>query len=494
MLPRTRWARWLPSIALRMTAWYALSAFVLIFGATGFLYRVLANNLEQEDIRILTDTLNNARASLHSAPSEDMSYRPAQALAWASGQQPQVQLRILDQNAIVLTETPGMSAEVPLPTAAELNIAASTREISSQLSSQHGRLFQALGAIAPATTSGKPVRFVQVAMYRESEEQLLHRYREQAWIVLTLSVIASSLAGYVIARSGMRPIENIGQTAERIRSTTLHERITTAGLPAELSGLAETFNAMLDRLEDSFARVSQFSDDVAHELRTPVNNLRGEIEVALSKVRSTEDYREILGSCLEECARISRVIQSLLFLARAQSATITVQRDQVNVVKELIAVQEFYEAAAAEAGVELHVSVGPELHAPLDRTLFQQAVGNLVSNAITHTPKDGSIHIAAWQDTGSLHVSVTDTGCGIPPEHLPRVLDRFYRVDRARSGSIHNVGLGLSVVKAIVERHGGRIEIESEIDRGTRVTLCFPREAPAISGTNDKLHGENSLR
>jgi len=494
MLLRTRWARWPPSIALRMTAWYALSAFVLIFGATGFLYLVLASNLEQEDIRILTDTLNNARASLHSALSDGMSYQPEHALAWASGQQPQVELRILDLNATILIETPGMSAEVPLPTASELNIAASTREISSQLASQHGRLFQALGAIAPISGTDKAVRFVQVAMYRESEEQLLHRYREQAWIVLTLSVIASSLAGYAIAHSGMRPIENIGRTAERIRSTTLHERITTAGLPAELSGLAETFNAMLDRLEDSFVRVSQFSDDVAHELRTPVNNLRGEIEVALSKARSTEDYQEILGSCLEECARISRVIQSLLFLARAQSATIAVQRDQVNVVKELIAVQEFYEAAAADAGVELRVSIGPELHAPLDRTLFQQAVGNLVSNAITHTPTGGSIRISAWHDTGSLHVSVTDTGCGIPPEHLPRVLDRFYRVDRARSGSLHNVGLGLSVVKAIVERHGGRIEIASEVECGTRVILCFPWEDPAVSGARDNFCNENSSR
>src|SRR5579864_3386036 len=121
---------------------------------------------------------------------------------------------------------------------------------------------------------------------------------------MSVALVFCSIAGYVIAKVGMRPIESVGRTAERIRSTTLHERIGMTGLPGELSGLAETFNAMLDRLQDSFARVSQFSDDVAHELRTPINNLRGEIEVALAKARSSEDYREVLGSCLEECARI----------------------------------------------------------------------------------------------------------------------------------------------------------------------------------------------
>ena len=275
----------------------------------------------------------------------------------------------------------------------------------------------------------------------------------------------------------MRPIESIGRTAERIRSTTLHERIGMVGLPAELSGLARTFNTMLDRLQDSFARISQFSDDVAHELRTPINNLRGEIEVALTKARSSEDYRELLGSCLEECARISRVIQSLLFLARAENTPEPLQRENIDVGKELAAVQEFYEAAAAEAGVDLRAPVTDDLWAPLDRTLFQQAVGNLVSNAITHTPKDGTVQITACGDQSWLKVSVMDTGCGIAPEHLPHVLDRFYRVDRARSGSRHNVGLGLAVVKSIVERHSGTIEIDSELERGTQATLLFPRKA-----------------
>lgn len=464
------------SIALRMAIWYALSAFTLIFLATGFLYWVLATNLEREDIRVLDDNLNNVRLLLRSSPPSVLPDRRDRALAWHPEQQPQVYVRVLDDGGRTLLETPGMSSELPAPTAAELTDLGSREEVSREVVSGSGKLFRTLAARIASDTQGMPVRFVQVAMDRHNEENLLARYREQFWLALSVSVVLCSIAGYVIARAGMRPIESIGRTAERIRSTTLHERIGILGLPAELSGLAETFNTMLDRLQDSFARISQFSDDVAHELRTPINNLRGEIEVALTKARSSEDYRELLGSCLEECARISRVIQSLLFLARAENTPDLLQRESIDVGKELMAVQEFYEATAAEAGVDLNISVTADLWAPLDRTLFQQAVGNLVSNAIAHTPKDGTVQITACGDESWLQVVVRDTGCGIAPEHLPHVLDRFYRVDPARSSSRNNVGLGLAVVKSIVERHSGTIEIESEIGRGTQAKVSFPRQ------------------
>src|SRR5262249_7366571 len=146
------------------------------------------------------------------------------------------------------------------------------------------------------------------------------------------------------------------ETTRRIRSTTLHERVELAGLPAELSVLAGTFNEMLDRLEESFTRLARFSADIAHELRTPVNNLRGEAEVALGKARAPEEYREVLGSCLEECGRLSRIIDSLLFLARAESPETQIAREWIDVGRELAVVRDFYEAAAGEAGVTLRLA------------------------------------------------------------------------------------------------------------------------------------------
>ena len=237
---------------------------------------------------------------------------------------------------------------------------------------------------------------------------------------------------------------------------------------------------MLDRLEESFAQVSQFSADVAHELRTPVNNMRGEIEVALGRARSVEDYRETLGSALEECLRLSQVIHSLLFLARAETATGNPHHDEIEVGREIEAVLDFYEAAAAEAGVTLRADDGDGIVARFDRTLFQQAVGNLVANAIAHTPPGGSVTVRPQRDGEVLRVEMADTGRGIAAEHLPHVFDRFYRADPARSGASGNVGLGLAMVKSIAALHGGSVAIESRPGHGTRVIMEAPISGHAV--------------
>jgi two-component system heavy metal sensor histidine kinase CusS len=230
---------------------------------------------------------------------------------------------------------------------------------------------------------------------------------------------------------------------------------------------------MLNRLEQSFARLRQFSADIAHELRTPINNMRGEIEVALGKPRSADDYREVLGSSLEECGRLAGMIDSLLLLARAENPRTTIDREPLDVAEELARVREFYEAAAGEAGVRLTLAVAGRVEAVLNRALFQRAVANLVANALAHTPPDGSVTLAAAGRDGVTRVEVSDTGCGIPACHLAHVFERFYRVDPARR-SPGGMGVGLTLVRSIVELHGGTVEIASEVGRGTRVVMTFP--------------------
>jgi two-component system heavy metal sensor histidine kinase CusS len=459
-----------------MALWYALSAFALISVATGLLYWVLVDSLYQEDIRDLADNLNNARLLLRSSPTGQFPHSPEQRPSWAPPYQPQIYLRLLDSNAQTLTETPGMAGEMPPPAKGELAAIRAPDGEKRDVTSRSGKPFLTLIVRIPGESSSEPPQFMQVAMDREHDEYLLARYRHRLWFVLGVSLVLCFLVGYLVARGGIRPIESISKTAARIRATTLHERIEAQGLPAELRGLTETFNGMLDRLEQSFRHVSQFSDDVAHELRTPISNLRGEIEVALSKARSEGEYREILESCLEECTRISRLIQTLLFLARSDTAD-ALQHEKVDVGQELANVGAFYEVAAAEAGIRLDVCNNSAACAELDRTLFQQAIGNLVSNAIAHTPTGGSVNLTAESSREHLTVTVSDTGCGIAPEHLPHIFERFYRVDRARAGSPQNVGLGLAVVKSIVTGHGGRVEIDSEVGRGTRVRLILPVSA-----------------
>jgi two-component system heavy metal sensor histidine kinase CusS len=274
-------------------------------------------------------------------------------------------------------------------------------------------------------------------------------------------------------------------TAGRIGSATLYERLDLRGLPSELSDLAATFNAMLDRLEESFQRLARFSADIAHELRTPVNNLRGEAEVALGKARSAEEYREVLGSGLEECGRLARLIDNLLFLARAESPETQIVREPADMRRELETVCAFYEATATEAGVDLTVQAQAGLVIDVDRGLFQRALGNLVANALAHSPRGGRVALRARRDGGAGVVEVEDTGCGIPAQHLPHVWDRFYRADPARSTAAGRVGLGLALVKGIVALHRGTVAIDSEVGLGTRVRLILP-------GVRDTHEGRSS--
>ncbi len=470
-----------PSIALRMTVWYALSAFAMVVVATSLLYFVLVNGMYREDQRDLADNLENAilllGASRGTELSGPVSVRPAPALRHRTD----IYVRVMNGDGRTLMQTPGMADQVRAPTRSELlGIDVRHREVR-QILSRTGEPFLTLVAPIPGARVDGP-RYIEVAMDRAHDEYLLARYRERLWIVLGSSLVLCSLVGYLIARSGMRPLEGISHKAELIRATTLHERIPADGLPAELRGLAETFNGMLDRLEQSFRHVSQFSDDVAHELRTPINNLRGEIEVALSKARSQEDYREVLGSCFEECTRISRLIRTLLFLARSDTASDALQREALDVGEALATIGAFYEAAASEGGVLLRVASIPHLRAELDRTLFQQAIGNLVSNALAHTPAGGSVELAAAGGEQGIQIAVRDTGCGIAPDHLPHVFERFYRVEQARTGSEENAGLGLAVVKSIVTRHGGEVAIESRVGKGTEVRLTFPQRLIGSAG------------
>ncbi len=463
-----------PSIALRMAAWYVLSAFALIIVATGLLYWVLVNGMYREDVHDLRDILENASLLL-SGSSRLHVASPSRGGRQVRGQQPDIYVRVLDSNGRVLMETPGLSRQLPAPSKAQLAALPLNGGASRQVLSRQGEPFLTL--IEPL--AGDRPRFLEVAMDRAHDEFLLARYRERLWLVLGVSLVLCAVVGYLIARGGMRPIKRISQTAERIRATTLHERIATDGLPEELRGLTEIFNSMLDRLEQSFAHISQFSDDVAHELRTPINNLRGEIEVALGKARSANEYRDVLGSCFEECTRIARLIRTLLFLARADTAADALQLESVDLGDELATVVEFYGAAASEKGVRLRAAGASGVRAELDRTLFQQTIGNLISNALVHTPAGGSVELAASASDGNVLVTVTDTGCGIPPEHLPHVFERFYRIEPSRTGSQQNAGLGLAVVKSIVNRHGGRVEIESWVGEGTQVRLTVPSTGPA---------------
>ncbi|MBA3850551.1 MAG: hypothetical protein C0502_11250 [Opitutus sp.] len=214
---------------------------------------------------------------------------------------------------------------------------------------------------------------------------------------------------------------------------------------------------------------------MAHALRNPINNLRGEAEVALSRARSTEEYQQALTSSLEEYDRLARMIDALLFIARADEATTAVERRRFAARAEMEAVREFYEALAAEKQVRVLCEGEATLEA--DSMLVRRAVSNLLANALNHTPAGGTITLAAGATATAVEIVVSDTGGGIPSEHVPRVFERFYQVDKTRDEPAKGAGLGLAIVQSIMRQHGGIAELTSVVGKGTRVILRFPGPA-----------------
>lgn len=453
------------SLSGRLILWYVLSAFTLVTAASGILYVVLASELAREDMRLARDELASIRLILTATGWPGATDVP---VLGREGVDRELYVRLTAPDGRVVLETAGMDRIAgPAPRVNGQELAAAGT--ASRRRERDGDTYQLLTA---PVVAGQPKGIIEIAMNHGDEDRLLALYRARLLTVLAIVLGITTALGYWLARSSMRPIERIGRVAERIGSSTLHERIVTEGLPEELRQVASTFNTMLDRLEESFARVGQFSDDVAHELRTPVNNLRAAIEVTLSRTRAPEDYAQMLGSCLEDCDRISRIISSLLFLARVGGSDALTLED-APIGADIEAVCDFYEASASEAGMAIETQASPRLRWRLDRILFQQALGNLVANAIAHASTATHVIVAAEADLTSLRVTVSDDGKGLPADDAHRLFDRFFRADRARAGADH-AGLGLSMVKAIVERHGGDVTIPSTSGQGFAITMCFP--------------------
>jgi two-component system heavy metal sensor histidine kinase CusS len=314
----------------------------------------------------------------------------------------------------------------------------------------------------------------QLADDRTANVNLFADHRRNLLLAIIPTVIVALLGGYVLAWRGLRPLREIATTVRGVAPGHLGDRIPVAALPAELRVVAGAFNGVMDRLQDAFARLDQFAADVAHELRTPVHNLRGGIEVALGQDRTPDDYRRALGAALNEADRLGRLVDRLLFLAQAEDPRREVRREPTDVAEELNDVREFFAPVAAETGVAVRVVAAEGPTFLLDRALFQRAVSNLVGNALAHTPSGGEVRLTAEAGREGLWVTVADTGTGILPEDVPHLFDRFFR-SRAARASGRGVGLGLAIVRRVAELHGGSVTVESEPGRGTVVRMNFPR-------------------
>ena len=305
-------------------------------------------------------------------------------------------------------------------------------------------------------------------------QHFLQRMQHLIWLTVGLSALATALLGAWAARSGLRPLRRMSAIASGVSAHSLNARLPEETMPPELAEMAHNFNAMLGRLDDSFQRLSAFSADIAHELRTPLSNLLTHTQVTLTRPRPIEDYREALHSNLEELQWMAQLVNDMLYLAKADHGLLVPKREPLALAEEADMLLEFFAPLAEDARVTLS-RVG---HARMegDRNMLRRALSNLLDNALRFTPNDGEVQVRISDQAKGLRLSVENTGSGIAEDLLPRLFDRFYRADPARrEGSSEHAGLGLAITQSIIRAHGGQIHCES--DNGwTRFVIELPKQ------------------
>jgi two-component system, OmpR family, heavy metal sensor histidine kinase CusS len=451
------------SIAWQLILLFTMATSLLLACGLGMFYAIVIRHAFAEDNAVLADKVAALRADLH----ESGPTRLAEELnGQNAGDHTAYWIRILDPHARTYAETPGMDRSLPPeifpPPQKSASIIGSPKDYRTG-----SKLFS---LVTLNEESGSQPYTLQVAQDRSSDERVERNFAVLFIMVLSGSVLASAFIAVIVTKRGLRPLREMTQSVARIGPTHLKERVTPAEWPRELKPLAIAFDDMLKRLDDSFTRLSQFSADLAHELRTPIANMTGEAQVALTRDRTAAEYRETIESTVGECERLSRIVDNLLFVARVDAAREPIARKRFDGRAAAEKIAAFYQTIAEERHVTIRCSGEGQIYA--DPDLFERAVGNLLDNALRFTPENGSIQIALSENDGQFELAVGDNGCGIAREHLPRVFDRFYRADSSRGSD--GAGLGLALVKSIVDLHGGSVGIQSEVGRGTTVTLSFP--------------------
>ncbi len=329
--------------------------------------------------------------------------------------------------------------------------------------SSSGRFLVAVGR------SG-PYRVVLSAAEGEMHELLADLRRAFYWIT-PLAVCVAVLGGYLISLRVLRPVRGVVSMVKEIRSQDLGRRLPERDVPDEISLLTRAFNDLLDNLEQSFDRIKQFSLNASHELRTPLTAMRGQLEVALRSERAVEEYQAILADAVEEIARLSKVIDNLLLLAQADNDALPLERNAVALEELIEDVAEQALVLAAEKGLALRFERAASPWVNGDPHLLKQVFLNLLSNAVKFTPPDGAITVRLEEEPGWARVEVRDTGVGMDPDAVLRVFDRFYRADPQASAGL---GLGLAIARAIVQAHGGQIEVHSALGGGSAFSVKLP--------------------
>ncbi|MGZ3794214.1 MAG: heavy metal sensor histidine kinase [Bdellovibrio sp.] len=318
-----------------------------------------------------------------------------------------------------------------------------------------------------------PYLDVSLKFDRAKERELLISYAKNMALLFIITIILSIYIIFNLISREIFPLLKMSRKMRNISLNSLHRRINYDRFPIELVPVAQSFNSMLNELEKSFEQISRFSADIAHELRTPLNALMIKIEVMMDKRRTVEEYQELLESLNKDTQGLSKLIDSLLFLARAENSNFVIQFESLDINYEIHSLIDFYEALASEKNIHIHFEPHSQITLNVEKSLFDRAVGNLIQNAIQHCPVGSLITVRLIGDKEEVLIEVVDNGPGIDAVHLPHLFQRLYKIDSSRNPH-SGLGLGLSIVASIMKLHGGSASVQSELGKGTVFQLVFP--------------------
>ncbi len=454
------------SIRTRLTLWYTtvLAAILLLISVLS--YSVLAWNLTQDlDASLLTV----ARVVRDTSRPADAGEAALRELLGPEFYDKFVQL--LDPDGrLGFRSTRLHNDALPLSPAARANAARGvpTFETVSLRGRQRVRL-----VTLPVVRGGRVTQMVQVGIPLDRTDRTLGRYMETLVLLVPLGLALAAAGGAITARIALARVDQMSRTARRITAEDLGRRIDVRGTGDELDRLAETLNAMLARLENTFLQMRRFAADAAHELRTPLTVLKGGIEVALRTDRSPDEYRQVLTSSLEEVERLIRLAEDLLLLSRT-SAGVEESRGPVELEAITLDVLDVGARLAATTGVAVRLA-GATSAVVLGNGLdLRRALLNLVENAVKYTPPGGKVELSLARVDGHAELRVEDTGPGIDPAHAERIFQPFVRLDSARTREDGGAGLGLAIARSIVTSHGGTLSVQTAPGAGSRFTIRLP--------------------
>lgn len=469
------------SLTARLTLFFTSLSCVVLLSLGWLIGASIEEHFKEQDHHALSGKLELAQHIIERVNSEQDVRNLADQLGDALVGHHDLAITILDNQGKVILSSE--MVEFPAQYLQQARTQSRSRLFSWESKGDHYR-----GLISVFQTKDSRYAPITVAIATDiaHHQEFMASFRKTLWLFVFVAALLTGVLAWFAASRGLRPLRIMRERAANVTATKLDQRLSLEAVPPELADLAHSLNQMLERLEEAFQRLSDFSSDLAHELRTPISNLMTQTQVSLSQVRDASSYREILESNAEEYSRLARMIADMLFLAKAENGLSLVNREQVDLVREVQKLFEFYEALAEEKQIRLRLEYqhdqatdaepsSEQFTLSGDRLMLRRALSNILSNALRHTAKGQEITVHIEVDPSFLTMRICNPGPSIPEQHIHRLFERFYRADHARQHADgEGSGLGLAIVQAIVLGHQGTISVRSQDDL-TCFTLKLPR-------------------